>query len=150
MAWCLLNCPGITFFMCLESTQLQWQTKWNQDFEMLLAGLLPCHIQSAWMRGIQNKIIISQKAFIIYIYRLHHYKGKLSKFSCEYINFSANFNVDPLVARQISKRYSTSFHIAWSMFGVTVATASLMQVFRYWRPLIFPFRWHKLDMSTTN
>jgi hypothetical protein len=37
-------------------------------------------VQSVRMKGIQNKIIISQKAFIIHIYGLHHYKGKLSKF----------------------------------------------------------------------
>jgi hypothetical protein len=30
------------------------------------------------MKGTQNKTIISQKAFIIHIYGLHHYKGKLS------------------------------------------------------------------------
>jgi hypothetical protein len=30
------------------------------------------------MKGIQNKIIVSQKAFIIHIYGLHHNKGKLS------------------------------------------------------------------------
>jgi hypothetical protein len=45
------------------------------------------------MKGIQNKIIISQKACIIHIYGLHHYKGKLSKFFSEYITFSVNFNV---------------------------------------------------------
>jgi hypothetical protein len=45
------------------------------------------------MKGIQNKITISQKIFIIYIYGLHHYKGKLSKFSFEYITFSIYFNV---------------------------------------------------------
>jgi hypothetical protein len=38
------------------------------------------YIQGARMKGIQNKIIISQKAFITYICGLHHYKGKLSKF----------------------------------------------------------------------
>jgi bromodomain and PHD finger-containing protein 1 len=32
------------------------------------------------IQGIQNKIIVSQKAFIIQIYGLHHYRGKLSKF----------------------------------------------------------------------
>jgi hypothetical protein len=37
-------------------------------------------IQSVRMKGIQNKIIISQKAFIIHINGLHHYKGKLLKF----------------------------------------------------------------------
>jgi hypothetical protein len=45
------------------------------------------------MKGIQNKIIISQKAFIIHIYGLHHYKGKLSEFLSEYIAFSINFSV---------------------------------------------------------
>jgi hypothetical protein len=45
------------------------------------------------MKGIQNKIIITQKAFTIYIYELHNYKGKLSKFFSEYITFTANFNV---------------------------------------------------------
>jgi tRNA(Phe) wybutosine-synthesizing methylase Tyw3 len=37
-------------------------------------------VQDVWMKGIQNKISVSQKAFIIHIYGLHHYKGKLSKF----------------------------------------------------------------------
>jgi hypothetical protein len=45
------------------------------------------------MKVIQNKIIISQKAFIIHIYGLHHYKGKLSFFFSEYITFSINFNM---------------------------------------------------------
>jgi hypothetical protein len=53
-------------------------------------------IQNARRKGIQNKIIISQKAFIIHIYELHHYKGKLSKFFSEYITSSINFNVDSL------------------------------------------------------
>jgi hypothetical protein len=48
------------------------------------------------MKGIQNKIIISQKAFIIHIYGLHHYKGKLSKFFSEYITFSVKFSVGSL------------------------------------------------------
>jgi hypothetical protein len=46
--------------------------------------------------GIQNKIIISQKSFIIHTYELHHYKKKLSKFFFECINFSINFNVGSL------------------------------------------------------
>jgi hypothetical protein len=37
--------------------------------------------------------MISQKAFIIHIYGLRHYKGKLSKFFSEYITFSVNLNV---------------------------------------------------------
>jgi hypothetical protein len=45
------------------------------------------------MKGIQNKIIISRKEFIIHIYGLHHYKGKLSKLSSEHITFSVNFIV---------------------------------------------------------
>jgi hypothetical protein len=48
------------------------------------------------MKAIQNKIIISQKTFIIHVYQLHPYKGKLSKFSSEYITFSINFNVGSL------------------------------------------------------
>jgi hypothetical protein len=36
-------------------------------------------MQSVRMKSIQNKIIISQKEFIIHIYELHHYKEKLSK-----------------------------------------------------------------------
>jgi hypothetical protein len=39
------------------------------------------------MKGIQNKIIISQEAFVIHIYGLLCYKGKLSEFFSEYINF---------------------------------------------------------------
>jgi hypothetical protein len=34
-------------------------------------------IQSFQMICIQNKIVISQRAFITHIYGLHHYKGKL-------------------------------------------------------------------------
>jgi hypothetical protein len=49
-------------------------------------------IQSVRMKGVQNKIIISQKAFSIHIYGLHLYKGKLSKFFWVY-NFSVNFRV---------------------------------------------------------
>jgi hypothetical protein len=37
------------------------------------------NIQCFRMKGIQNKIIISQKAFIIRIYGLRHSKGKLSE-----------------------------------------------------------------------
>jgi hypothetical protein len=48
------------------------------------------------MKGIQNKIIIYQKPFIVHIYELHHYKGKLSKFSSKYITFSINFTVGSL------------------------------------------------------
>jgi hypothetical protein len=33
------------------------------------------HRQDARKKGVQNKIIISQKAFIIQIYGLYHYKG---------------------------------------------------------------------------
>jgi hypothetical protein len=50
-------------------------------------------IQGIWVKGIQNKTIIYQKAFIIHIYWLHHYKEKLSKFFSEYITFSTNVNV---------------------------------------------------------
>jgi hypothetical protein len=49
------------------------------------------------MKDTQNKIIISQKAFTIHIYGLHHYKGKISKYFSEYITFSINFNVGSLV-----------------------------------------------------
>jgi hypothetical protein len=45
------------------------------------------------MKGIQNKMIISQKVFIIHICGLHHYKGKVSEFLLEYVTFSINFNV---------------------------------------------------------
>jgi hypothetical protein len=48
------------------------------------------------MKGIQNKIIISQKAFIIHICVLHHYKGKLQCFFYEYITFLINLNVGSL------------------------------------------------------
>jgi hypothetical protein len=37
-------------------------------------------IQDVLMKGIQNKIIIFQKAFIIHIYGLRYYKGKLTNF----------------------------------------------------------------------
>jgi hypothetical protein len=47
--------------------------------------------KSVRMKGIQNKIIVSQKAFIIDNYGLHHYKGKPSKFLFEYINLSVNW-----------------------------------------------------------
>jgi hypothetical protein len=48
------------------------------------------------MKGIQNKIFISQKAFIIPFYGSQHYKGKLSTFLLQYIIFSINFNVGSL------------------------------------------------------
>jgi hypothetical protein len=48
------------------------------------------------MEGIQNKIMISQKAFIIHIYGLRHHKGKLSKFFSKYITFSINSSVGSL------------------------------------------------------
>jgi hypothetical protein len=48
------------------------------------------------MKGIQNKVIISQKAFIIHIYELHNYKRKLSKVFSQYITLSVNLNVDSL------------------------------------------------------
>jgi hypothetical protein len=48
------------------------------------------------MKGIQNKIIISQKAFNIHIYGLHHCKEKVSAFFSEYITFSVNFSVGSL------------------------------------------------------
>jgi hypothetical protein len=51
------------------------------------------HIQAVLKKGIQNKIIISRKTFIMHIYGLHHYKGKLSKIFSGYLTFSINFNV---------------------------------------------------------
>jgi hypothetical protein len=50
-------------------------------------------IQCVQMKGIQNKIIISQEAFSIHIYGLHH--EKVSIFFSEYITFSIHFNVGP-------------------------------------------------------
>jgi hypothetical protein len=44
-------------------------------------------IKGVRMKVIQNKIIITQKAFIIHIYGLHHYKGKLSKNFSAYMTF---------------------------------------------------------------
>jgi hypothetical protein len=44
------------------------------------------------MKGMQNEIIIYQKAFVIHFYGLRHNKGKLSILS-EYIAFSIRFNV---------------------------------------------------------
>jgi hypothetical protein len=52
--------------------------------------------QDVQMKGIQNKIIISQKVFIIQIYELHHYKMKLSKFFSEHMTFTINFSVGSL------------------------------------------------------
>jgi hypothetical protein len=43
------------------------------------------------MKGIQNKIIITQKEFTIHIYGLHHYEGKLSKFFFCVYNFLNKF-----------------------------------------------------------
>jgi hypothetical protein len=37
-------------------------------------------IQGVRMKGIQNKIIISEKVFIRHVYRLRHYKWKLSNY----------------------------------------------------------------------
>jgi hypothetical protein len=58
--------------------------------------LLTC-VQGVRMKGIQNKIIMSQKAFLARIYGLHHYKGKLSNFFSEYITLTIHFNVGSLV-----------------------------------------------------
>jgi hypothetical protein len=48
------------------------------------------------MKGLQNKLIISQKAFIIHIYGLHHYKGQLLQLFSDYITFSTNLNLGSL------------------------------------------------------
>jgi hypothetical protein len=57
-----------------------------------MALYYPHLAQDVRMKDIQNEIIIANNTFIIHIYGLHHYKGKLSKFSSEYIIFSASFN----------------------------------------------------------
>jgi hypothetical protein len=50
---------------------------WYHNYELLHD--LQRQIQSVWMKGTQNKVIISQKEFIIHIYGLHHYKGNLTE-----------------------------------------------------------------------
>jgi hypothetical protein len=49
------------------------------------------YVQGVRMKDIINKLIISQKAFVIHMYGLLHYK----MFS-EYVTFSANFTVGSL------------------------------------------------------
>jgi hypothetical protein len=73
--------------------------------------------------------VISQKSFIVHMYVTPLQKEILNVIFL-YITFSINFNAGSLGGTQLSKRYSTSFHVAWSMFGFTVATASLMGAFR--------------------
>lgn len=46
-------------------------------------------LQGVQMKDIQNKIVISQKAFMCYTIT----NGNLQSFFSEYINFSVNFNV---------------------------------------------------------
>jgi hypothetical protein len=48
-----------------------------------------------------NKIIISQKTFIIHIYGLHHYKGKLSKFLFWVYNFLNKFQCEPVTVAEL-------------------------------------------------
>jgi hypothetical protein len=70
----------------------------SSEVSKLLALSKMFVLYSVWMKCIQNKIIISQKAFIIHIYGLHHYKGKLSKFhsqSLPYTGFQVLKVVDP-------------------------------------------------------
>jgi hypothetical protein len=43
-------------------------------------GIQATYTECPGEKGIQNKIVISQKAFIIHNYGLHQYKRKLSKF----------------------------------------------------------------------
>jgi hypothetical protein len=82
--------------MCSSETSVEFQwTLWRYIPEGTLhnhccenlrsyiafnVSLLGCFNTVVQMKGIQNKIIISQKAFIIHIPGSHHYKGKLSKF----------------------------------------------------------------------
>jgi hypothetical protein len=75
-------------------------------------------IENVRMKGIQNKIIMSQKAFIIHIYGLHHYKSKISKFFSDYITFSINLGC--AVVQSVSRWLPTP--AAWvrvrAAFGV--------------------------------
>jgi hypothetical protein len=56
----------------------------------------PHVIQDVRMKVIQNKIIISQKAFIAHICGLYHYKRKPSDFFFQCITFSVNLSVGSL------------------------------------------------------
>jgi hypothetical protein len=58
---------------------------WDEYMELSVLVTFHAILQGVWMKGIKNKIIISQKPCIIHIYGLHHYKGKLSKFFSDYI-----------------------------------------------------------------
>jgi hypothetical protein len=42
------------------------------------------HVQSIGMKVTRNKRIIFKRAFIIHIYGLHYYRGKLTKLFSEY------------------------------------------------------------------
>jgi hypothetical protein len=68
-------------------------TPWSLHF---LAKSRAKEQQVVQMKGIQNKIIISQKAFITHIYGLHHYKAKSSKIFSEHITFSVTLSVGSL------------------------------------------------------
>jgi hypothetical protein len=56
-------------------------------------------------------------------------KGNCQSFFSEYITFSINFNVSSLHGITNIQTTFNPFHVPWSMFGVTVATASLIQDF---------------------
>jgi hypothetical protein len=70
-----------------------WQNWLKQKAKYYsLRSINSLNLQDVRLKGIQNKIIIYQKALIIHIYELRHCKGKLQ----EYITFSVNFSVGSL------------------------------------------------------
>ena len=79
------------------------------------------------MEGIHNNKLIFQK---IDVYGFHIYEGEPWKFFFSMYLTPHTLNRSLLVTRQISRQYLTSFQIAWSMFGVTIAKASLMRFCR--------------------
>jgi hypothetical protein len=75
-------------------------------------------------------MIISQKGFIIHIYVLHSYKGKLSKFFSEYINFSVNFSVGSLGGMTNIQTIFDLVPRCLKHVCVTVAAEFLLRAFR--------------------
>jgi hypothetical protein len=71
----------------------------------IIKWILFCNVFVSFCDISNGSPCISKKAFIVHVYGLHHYKGKLSIFFSEYITFSVNFSVG-------CRRYSTSFHVA--------------------------------------
>ena len=90
------------------------------------------------MTGIQNEK--KKNLFVMQTSGFHNCKGKLSDLvflTSTCIGFQC---WQPWCARQIYRWFSTSVHVVWSMFWVTVATGLLIRSFNSWRVFFFCFR----------